>query len=56
MDLIQFTSSSATMTKFELKQVLISANFAHFKVAIQDIEFVSFENSFVLSCDSGSRT
>jgi hypothetical protein len=56
LDPSQFEGNFAVKTKSKPKQVPTNANFIHSKAAIQDIEFFSFENSFVLSCDSSLAT
>ena len=51
MDLYQFEDNFVKPKESKPEQVPTIANSTHFVVAIQDIEFSSFENSFVLSCD-----
>ena len=53
MDLSQSEDNFTMRTRFEPEQVPIIANFTHFMAIVQDIEFFSFENSFIVSCDFG---
>ena len=53
MDLYQFVDNFAMPREFKPELVPVIANFTRFKAVVQGIEFFSFENSFVVSCDFG---